>query len=1083
MSKAIAGAALIVGSAAAYLVAGALTGGVGYLTNAPIFLEILGAVAAAGVSMEASAIGQALTDNRGMSITTRQTAGLRQHIRGTQRVGGTAVYMSTTGVAGASGVYAYNWIIALAAHQINAVQNIYLDGRQVYWNSTNGHVANVGCGTIPTTPSSAPPVAIATLSGHTVSGITATGGHGFSNVKPTRYRVRISGGDASTVYTGQWNATTAYVANNAVIVGPYSYLCLTANTNVPPAGSGDWVKIVNASAYATLAGGSFFSATGINQGSAVGGTWTVTMVTPGAGFTSAPDIDIQGLYTVGGQGANDQQDPSVSGYGLGYGIGPGGPHYQFQNLVFAEIRFGDQVPGDYMASLTADDNRWPTTANGAGVAYLFLQVGYNTAQFPNVPEIRMTIDGKETIFDPRDGTKKFTTNWALQVADVITDPIYGLNDPTVNQAQLIVAANICDESSPTSQGPEARYAQCLHWDTGTAPGDVLAMMMPTAAGRFSRVGGEWFIFPAAWVTASATWDETTLVDGFSWKPYRKERELVNYVQGTYVAPNFPYSALPPQSNLYDQNGWYYGTIANNWNYAFQPTSFPNYAQDQLHGYAANEWLIEDGGVPVPYELTLRGVPSITQAQRLAKIALMKNRFQASCPSLPCNMTAWQSMPLDVIEFNFPALGLDSTDGDFFEIQRMDLTCEPRKDENGEDGAMALTVPCMIQQTDPSIYEWSITEELLPTDVAALGTNQIPATPAPPTSMTVISSAGTAVVGADGSVFPRAEIEWAAPLDSTVTEIQIQYQLVGAGAWLNGGTVDVALFAAFVGNVIAGQLYNFRIRSLRPSGTFSTWVEVDNVLISITLAIIVTSGIPVTTAGTLVGYAEPLGMAEIVVEPFTASIGLAVSVSCLPAGAYTITGLHQSEMYWVYYIDPSFLGGAITPIATQNTADFLNKLGYYLIGSLITPSGAGIVYRPVAGPSTSGTVSVVYPTYCFDGNPSDETLMGGHGPGGYNSQAIYWHWPSLTTTAAATLNVNAAALAYGSGCLATIQASLDGGSTWTTMLSTAVQVLLTNYTLPVPSGQDLALVQVKFNCSGDATLTGYIDLYFASLYIE
>jgi hypothetical protein len=350
-------------------------------------------------------------------------------------------------------------------------------------------------------------------------------------------------------------------------------------------------------------------------------------------------------------------------------------------------------------------------------------------------------------------------------------------------------------------------------------------------------------------------------------------------------------------------------------------------------------------------------------------------------------------------------------------------------------------------------------------------------------MTVISSAATAVVGADGNVFPRAEIEWTAPLDNTVTQIQIQYQLVGAGAWLAGGTVDVALFAAFVGNVIAGQLYNFRIRSLRPSGTFSTWVEVDNVLISITLAIIVTSGIPVTTAGTLIGYAEPGGLADIVVDPFTASIGLVVSVACLPAGPYTLTGLNQNQMYWVYYIDPSFIGGAITPIPTQNTADFLNKLGYYLIGSLLTPSGAGIVYRPTSAPTTSGTSSVIYPTYCYDGNPGDDTYMGGSGPGAYTSQALYHSWPALTTTAAAKLYVSASTLAYGTGCLATITASLDGGSTWTTMFSETGQLVQAVYTLSVPSGQNLALVQVQFNCSGSSTLTGYIDLYFNSLYIE
>ncbi|HUD14718.1 MAG TPA: hypothetical protein VMQ56_13785 [Terracidiphilus sp.] len=141
------------------------------------------------------------------------------------------------------------------------------------------------------------------------------------------------------------------------------------------------------------------------------------------------------------------------------------------------------------------------------------------------------------------------------------------------------------------------------------------------------------------------------------------------------------------------------------------------------------------------------------------------------------------------------------------------------------------------------------------------------------------------------------------------------------------------------------------------------------------------------------------------------------------------------------------------------------------------------YRPVSYPTTSGTSSVIYPTYCYDGNPGDDTYMGGSGPGGYNSQALYHSWPPLTTTAAATLNVQASTLAYGTGCLATIKASLDGSSTWTTLFSQTSVIYQANYTLSVPSGQNLALVQVQFNCSGSSTLTGYIDMYFNSLYIE
>jgi hypothetical protein len=242
------------------------------------------------------------------------------------------------------------------------------------------------------------------------------------------------------------------------------------------------------------------------------------------GFAFVRDqFDIQGLFVQGGDFAADEQDPSQPGFGKGFGIGPGGAHYNFSGLGGLDIRFGDQPPSDVLTSLQANDSNWPSTAHGTGIAYCYLTIGFNTSMFPQLPEIRFTINGKNTIFDPRNGLTGYSTNWALQVAGVITDPEFGLGDNTVNQAQLIAAANICDEEIPISQGGESRYTQNLHYDTGSAPGDVLAMMMPSAGGKVSRIGGEWFIWPAAFLGASIAPDESFLVDSVTWTPTRKYR--------------------------------------------------------------------------------------------------------------------------------------------------------------------------------------------------------------------------------------------------------------------------------------------------------------------------------------------------------------------------------------------------------------------------------------------------------------------------------------------------------------------------------------------------------------------------------
>lgn len=753
MAKAIIGAAMLVGA----VVATVVTWG----AASPLLIAAIASVASMGISMEASALAQSLSDQRGVGITTRQAAGLRQIVYGQQRIGGTSIYQSTTG-AGGPGNYVFNYIIVLTSHAIDGIVNLYLDGRQVYWKQ-DGSLGNVGCGSVAN-----PPVCTATIgTGGLITAIAATGGSGFANVKPTRYRVRINGGGGS-----------------------------------------------GASAYAT------------NSGTPASPVWTVHMVNEGVGYTSQPEIDIQGAFTFGGVGAADEQDPSQPGYGLGYGIGPGGPHYDFSGKVYCEARFGDQPAGDYMQSLYNNDPTWQASCRVAGCAYIYLNVGYDTSNFPTAPEVRLTVTGKNDIFDPRTGKSGYSTNWALQVADVITDPVWGLGDNTVNQAQLIAAANVCDELVMTSQGNEINFAQHIHYDTASAPGDVLAMMMPAAGGRLSRIGGEWFIWPAYWQGPSFTLDESSLLDDIQWEPYRSFKDLINRVNGTYIAPNSPYNVA---GNLYDSNGWYYGATANLWPLAWQPTNYPQYACDVRHGYGTDVYLAADGGTQLPKELSLRGVISIVQAQRLAKIDLLRNRHQGS-GVFRMNLAAWQMQPIDVIEFSMPLM---SWANKYLEIDKVQLIAEPMKDGAGEEGPMMLSLAVSVQETDPSIYEWAESEELTPYDVPAAPGNISSVVP-PPTGLTLTDNATTSVMQSDGTVMPRLLVSWTPPADTYVNNggsIQVQWQDYTA-VWLSGAWVDAGTFSGnatncLIDNVSAVTAVNVQVRSIRSNGATSVWVGVNN----------------------------------------------------------------------------------------------------------------------------------------------------------------------------------------------------------------------------------------------------------------
>jgi hypothetical protein len=114
--------------------------------------------------------------------------------------------------------------------------------------------------------------------------------------------------------------------------------------------------------------------------------------------------------------------------GGGTFIGPNGAHYNFDTLVYCEARFGDQAQYDVIGGLTANDPNWAGGAAGdpwlGGCAYVYLKIEYDTAMFPQFPEIRFTVHGKSDIFDPRTGRKSYSENPALIVGDILSGPTW-----------------------------------------------------------------------------------------------------------------------------------------------------------------------------------------------------------------------------------------------------------------------------------------------------------------------------------------------------------------------------------------------------------------------------------------------------------------------------------------------------------------------------------------------------------------------------------------------------------------------------------------------------------------------------------
>lgn len=738
----------------------------------PFYLKAMEGLVLAGVASEAGAIAQAIGSNAGMGVTTRQPAAARQIIRGVQRVGGTIVYCSTTG----SSKRQYNLVIVLATHPCEAIENLYLDGRQVFWDGSPYNQ---------------------TVNGYNFGGDADSNTH----IGPNGVHYNFGGlvfcaafqgkqTSAPTVVGGSWVGPSTITDATASYPGFCSALQANDSTWSPATQPGPGA----ASATAQLGPGGSIAAISVND----------------SGFNYADSTDVQvTILDLGGPG----QGATAHGIALGGRItsivvDAGGFNYVQPQVTIAPPSSSTVTP--YLA----------------GCTYVYLKLEADAGQFPQFPEIKFTVHGKNDVWDPRTSTRGYTANWALQVADMISDPTWGLGDASVNQAQLIAAANVCDELVGCAAGDEARWTLHCHYDTATAPGDAIERAMNVAAGRLSRIGGEWFIWPAYWQGPSASFNEGALIDPFSWSPRRQPGELINRVTGKYTAPNLPYNVA---GNLYDSNGYFQGQTQNNFPFGFQPTDFPQYAADALHGYGEDVYLIADtpnlgawsnttayaagqtviynsalwtaneavpagsapgaldgggnpywsaAGIYLPRDVDMTWCLSVSQAQRAAKVLMLRNRQQGS-GTLTMNLSGYQLQPTDVIEFSSTAFGWSNkqlevaADNDW--AMRLELRRMEEKD--GGEGALALVTAIRVVETDQSVYEWADTEELTPYDVPVITGGVEAYDVAAPANVTITDDAATAQVLPDGTSLARALVTWNEAADTYVTSgggVEVQY---------------------------------------------------------------------------------------------------------------------------------------------------------------------------------------------------------------------------------------------------------------------------------------------------------------------
>lgn len=172
---------------------------------------------------------------------------------------------------------------------------------------------------------------------------------------------------------------------------------------------------------------------------------------------------------------------------------------------------------------------------------------------------------------------------------------------------------------------------------------------------------------------------------FRWREKVAIRDLYNGVKGTYISP------------------------ANNW----QASDIPAYAQDSKHGYMSGSPLYPfgdanlaaDGGDRRWLDIQLPFTISCPCAQRLCKVELMRRRQQGTGTFL-FNLAMYKTTVMDVVQMTLSILGWTNK---LLEISAHRFTLA-KENQNGTE-VVRLGTEIDVQETDPSVYEWSTSEEL------------------------------------------------------------------------------------------------------------------------------------------------------------------------------------------------------------------------------------------------------------------------------------------------------------------------------------------------------------------------------------
>jgi hypothetical protein len=415
------------------------------------------------------------------------------------------------------------------------------------------------------------------------------------------------------------------------------------------------------------------------------------------------------------------------------------------------------------SDLDADAGRWTTNHRLRGIAYIYVRFEYNQDAFPNgVPTVSAVIRGKK-VFNPTTNTTAWSDNPALCLRDYLTSD-YGLNQPSsrIDDALVSIAAAICNQ---TVEG-QKRYTCNGAFLTGAEPASIANDLLTSMGGLLWYGQGKWRMKASSWVAPTVSFNEDDLRSGISLSTRHSRRDNFNSVKGTFRGA---------------ESDW-------------QPADYPEVSDPAF--------LAADNGLVNVLDFTLPFTTSSLTAQRIARIALNRNREQLTF-SASFGMRAFQVQVGDFINITNERFGWSNK---AFEVVEWTFGLTESLDIQTQMTLREISEGVFTGATGATFEGNNTTLPVFNAGLSILG----------------LTASGGGRTQGDGTFINSAILSWTEALNSFVSHYEVEWKPVSDSSYSSTTTSETSLE---ISPLIDGIEYVFRVRAVTVYGVRGEFASV------------------------------------------------------------------------------------------------------------------------------------------------------------------------------------------------------------------------------------------------------------------